>query len=211
MHSVSAICSMFSYVRLKLRCLCNWSKVTILIYEVIIPVPLNTLYISKLLYMITRLKPLGLRRIKYWGKLHVEKKCMGTQHVGSKKYCSYNPYEMFNLQAGMPEKSKSCFRMKKFTTAAPRTEKPRRFTASDSALSVGLHLTIWSTRSSYGGSRLHWKMILSFKLHGITSQGTVVKTAHQFFPPPIRWFAERALRSSEISTVKKDENDGRRN
>ena len=41
---------------------------------------------------------------------------------------------MFNLQAGVLEKSRSCFRMQKFTTAAPQTEKARRFpiTVSDS-------------------------------------------------------------------------------
>jgi hypothetical protein len=60
------------------------------------------------------------------------RKCPGTQHVGSNKYCSYIPYEMFNLQAGVLEKSKSCFRVQKFTKAAPQTEKPCRFPIDES-------------------------------------------------------------------------------
>jgi hypothetical protein len=38
-----------------------------------------------------------------------------TQHVVSKKYCSYIPYEIFNLQADVLEKLKSRFRVQKFT------------------------------------------------------------------------------------------------
>ena len=39
---------------------------------------------------------------------------------------------MFNLQAGVLEKSKSCFRVQKFTKAAPQTEKPCRFPIDES-------------------------------------------------------------------------------
>jgi len=68
----------------------------------------------------------------------------GTQNVGTKKHSRYVPYEMFNLQAGVLEKSKSCLCMHKFTTAAPQNEKPCRFiTASDCVFpltSVRLHI-----------------------------------------------------------------------
>jgi hypothetical protein len=57
-----------------------------------------------------------MRRISTVAKFHADgkKKYPSTQHV-SKKYCSYIPYEMFNLQADVLEKSKSCFRVQKFT------------------------------------------------------------------------------------------------
>jgi hypothetical protein len=87
-----------------------------------------------------------MRRISTGASWTPIKKCPGTHYVGSSKYCSYIPHGMFNLQAGVLEKSRSCFRMQKFTTAASQTEKPRRYPIS---VSDAAYVSINKRRPTY--------------------------------------------------------------